>query len=444
MSEVDVVDPDNTSGGVTSDQLHAMFAESMYWPSSQMQDYQLAQLEKLVRHAKQNVPFYAKRLDCLFKPDCSIDWSRWRNIPILSRKEARDSGEDMISAVNPPLHGTVQTTFTSGSSGIPLRVSFPRIFTHVGGVAWQRFYKLHGVLSARGLIDFKVALPATGTENAEYVSLTQEKDGKNLFMIRRNLPTEITLGLMQKSGSKVAIDSPNNMEVLARSNLRCGKPVQLDFVVGIGMGITPEQRELFSESFGAKSISPYSSKEGSLIAFECAHGARHFHACAELVLLEIVNEKGEPVGPDESGISVITPFFNSAQPFIRYRQGDILVRGSSTCQAGITLPLISKVAGRQDAIFKFQGREVTMFGMNNEELSSAMKADAFQFAQIGPEHIELRYVSQYKMSHSDCERVAKEFQNVARAEVKMTFRRVEHIPLNAGGKQQRFVNEYKV
>jgi phenylacetate-CoA ligase len=431
------------AGGVTANQLSSMFNESMYWPSSRMHDYQLTQLESLVRHAKRHVPFYAKRLDCLFKPDGSIDWSRWRDIPILSREEVRDSEAEMMSRVVPPLHGAVQTVFTSGSTGIPLKLSFPRIFTHVAGVAWQRFYKLHGVKSGQGLIDFKVALPTSEAFDAEYVSLTQEKDSRNLFMIRRNLPTEITLGLMQKSGFKTVIDSPNNTEVLAQANLRCGKPVQLDFIIGIGMGITPKQQVLFMESFGAKSVSPYSSKEGSLMAFECPYGQRHFHSSAELLLLEVLNDQGEEVAPGESGISVITPFFNSAQPLIRYRQGDILIRGSSHCTGGITLPSITGIVGRQDAIFKLSGGDVTMFGMNNEELSSAMKADAFQFAQIGPDNIEVRYVSQYEMSHADCERVANEFQNVARSKVKMTFRRMEHIPLNAGGKQQRFVNECK-
>lgn len=429
--------------GVTANQLQTMFNESIYWPSSHMLNYQLTQLESLVRHAKQHVPFYNKRLDCLFKRDGSIDWSRWKDIPILSRMEVRVSGDEMMSRVAPPLHGAVQTAFTSGSSGIPLKLSFPLIFTHVANVAWQRFYKLHGIMPANGVIDFKVNLPTPAAADAEFVSLTYENDGKNLFLIKRNLPTATTLKLMQQSRFKTVTDSPNNLEVIAHANLRCGKPVQLDFIIGIGMGITSEQRMLFLESFGAKSISPYSSKEGSLMAFECPYGNDHFHSTAELLLLEVLNDQGEEVGPSESGVSVITPFFNSAQPLIRYRQGDVLVRGSSHCNGSITLPSIAKVAGRQDAIFKFSGQDLTLFGMNNQLLSLAMRAEAFQFAQIGPEDVEVRYVSQFEMSYSDCERVANEFQKVARAKVKMTFRRMQHIPLNAGGKQQRFVNECK-
>jgi phenylacetate-CoA ligase len=433
---------DGAGEGVTHEQLHAMFSESMYWPASQMQQYQRIQLENLVRHAKQNAPFYSKRLDCLFRPDGAIDWSRWSEVPILSRDEARNHAGAMLCEKVPPLHGSVQTTFTSGSSGVPLKITFPRIFTHVAGVAWQRFYKLHGLQPGRGLIDFKVTWPGLQAGHADHVSLTEEKNGTNLFTIRRNLSPETTLELMQQSGFKVVVDSPNNMEVIARANLRCGKPVRLEFVVGIGMSITPEQRELFFQSFGAKSISPYSSKEGSLMAFECPGVDNHYHTCSELLLLEIVDDKGEQVATGESGICVITPFFNSAQPFIRYRQGDILVRGPSRCENGITLPSISEIVGRKDAIFRFAGRDVTMFGMNNEELSSSMQADAYQFAQVGPEHVEVRYVSQIEMSSFDQDRVANEFRKVARFDVVITFHRVLHIPLNAGGKQQRFANEY--
>ena len=56
-----------------------------------MQAYQRGLLERLVRHARTQVPFYRDqgRLDPLFTPNDEIDWSRWTEIPVLTRAEAQ-------------------------------------------------------------------------------------------------------------------------------------------------------------------------------------------------------------------------------------------------------------------------------------------------------------------------------------------------------------------
>ena len=118
------------------------------------------------------------------------------------------------------------------------------------------------------------------------------------------------------------------------------------------------------------------------MAFKCNHGNDHFHVCPELVLLEIVDENNRQVPVGGKGRVLITPFFNSAQPLIRYEQGDIVVRGAG-CPGGLTLPVIKEISGRKDAIFKFPDRDVAIVGLDVVEIRKLLQADAFQFAQVG-------------------------------------------------------------
>ena len=93
-----------------------------------MQVYQRGLLERLVRHARSQVPFYRDqgRLDPLFTPNGEIDWRRWTDIPVLTRAEAQRNEQALYAENVPPECGEVISGYTAGSTGTPLayRVNF--------------------------------------------------------------------------------------------------------------------------------------------------------------------------------------------------------------------------------------------------------------------------------------------------------------------------------
>lgn len=430
-------DSGDTPSGVSLEQINSMMRESLYWPRETLQTYQRNQLGQLLRHAKEYVPFYKNRLDFMFDGS-EINWSRWNDVPILTRADLRDRPEELLSSFNPPLHGPLHTNSSSGSTGVPVTVTFPRILSHVADVAWQRFRTMHGFDFTNGFIDFRMSLPKHAPD-AEHCP--PAGNGK-VFIILRSLPIERKLHWIAESGLKFLQDGANHAEILARANLKAGKPVQLKVIKGIGMAISDEQRALFAESFGATSIVPYSSKEGSLIAFECPHGPHHFHVCSELVMLDVVNDQGKTVPMGQPGRCIITPLLNSAQPLIRYDQGDIVVQGTQ-CSGGITLPVLQQIVGRQDQIFRFTGGETTFYGMDASKIRDYLGADAFQFAQTGANHLEIRYVAATDANDANFKALATYVTVSAGIQPTISIKRMPDIPFNSGGKQQRFVNEYR-
>jgi phenylacetate-CoA ligase len=160
------------------------------------------------------------------------------------------------------------------------------------------------------------------------------------------------------------------------------------------------------------------------------------------LLLECLDQNGKHVQTGEKGRSIITPFFYSAQPLIRYDQGDIIVPGPA-CPCGCTLPTLKSIEGRSDPIFRFPGREAAITGLDFEALRNDLNAIASQIAQVGPFNLEVRYVAASHASQEGMSNYTNRVCDCIGQDISLTFKQVESIPFNAGEKQQRMVREYQ-
>jgi phenylacetate-CoA ligase len=109
--------------------------------------------------------------------------------------------------------------------------------------------------------------------------------------------------------------------------------------------LTPQVRGLLREAFVAPVFDFYGATECNLVAWECPHTSL-LHACDEGVIVEIVDERGQPVPVGGEGEVVITSLHSFAMPFIRYALGDWAVRGPAACPCGNQLSVLSQLRGR--------------------------------------------------------------------------------------------------
>jgi phenylacetate-CoA ligase len=427
--------------GVSGQQIFDMLMQSQFWPAEQMRDYQRSQLAQLLRHAKAHVPFYKTRLDCVLRKDSSIDWDRWEEIPIVTRADLRDRGAEMRSRVIPENHGNSYFNSSSGSTGVPITIQYNALLSQVATQAWARFFRAHGISDDTQWIQFKPRLIDGKPAKEEIIELPQPRSSINILEIQKLLPTARKLELLKSVKATHLTDLPTHLEVLARENLRQPQKVMLKVIVAIGMGVSNEQRQLFLESFGAKTLSPYSSQECTLIAFQCAHAPTHSHVNSEMHYFEILDQNGRANPLNTQGRPIITPFFNTAQPLIRYDQGDqVSMATHQNCQ--ISLPIIQNIAGRSDPIFKFPSNDFALSYPNISLIQKHLNADAYQIAQTTYTHIEIRYVSPSEANQEGLNIVYSHFKAHFPPEVTLGFVRVSNIPYNAGGKQQRIVREF--
>ncbi len=115
----------------------------------------------------------------------------------------------------------------------------------------------------------------------------------------------------------------------------------------VGELVTPGKKKLLKTLYPNLKISlQYSSNEGPAMAFQCRYLAErndqiHYHTRLNDYYFEIINpETGQSVESGEKGELVITNFWNSATPLIRYKTGDLVSFAQNDCPCGAPGPLL--------------------------------------------------------------------------------------------------------
>jgi phenylacetate-CoA ligase len=104
------------------------------------------------------------------------------------------------------------------------------------------------------------------------------------------------------------------------------------------------QREQISRIFGCRVANGYGGRDAGFIAHECPSGGMHI--TAEDIIVEIVDDAGNPLPHGQAGEIVTTHLATGDFPFIRYRTGDIGVLDDQLCACGRGLPLLKEIQGR--------------------------------------------------------------------------------------------------
>ena len=100
------------------------FEKSQYLPADQLVDMQFMQLNKIFRHAISTVPYYKRELKAAgFRKLRGITSEQWKDAPILTRTMVQHNRDELLSRRIPREHGRINEIETSGSTGMPIRVS---------------------------------------------------------------------------------------------------------------------------------------------------------------------------------------------------------------------------------------------------------------------------------------------------------------------------------
>ena len=369
-----------------------MLMASQYWPASRMQQHQRTQLSQLLRHAKAQVPFYAHRLDAMFRPDGEIDWDRWNEIPTVTRGDVAESGGAMRSRSLPAGHGRVGLVKSSGSTGVPIETAHNALENLANDGSQLRAYDWNG-------IDFdKTFLNLTGEDAAVAAWPEGQEQGRwgpawapgvgSLYHLNKFTSAEHVADFLISHDFCYLSAIPSRVEVIAEILESRGERVHLDAVFLRGEGLTFNQRQLVDRVFGAACVELYAASETFKMAHTCADGRQHLNA--ELGLIEIVDDRGHPVTPGDEGRVIATSFYNTAQPLIRYDTGDVAAQGQP-CSCGRTLPVMERIVGRHFNLFTMpDGRRFVPLTLEDEMFD--LGVGKWQLAQIGPTIAEYRYL----------------------------------------------------
>lgn len=422
----------------------AMLMESQYWTPAEMQAHQRRELGHLLVHARTKVPFYQDRLDAVFRPDGSIDWDRWGELPIVTRKDLTERGDDLRATEIPEGHGGAVTSRTSGTSGKPVTV----YSTQLAGIALRsnrfRAYHWHGIdwgklsVSVFGEDPDEAAWPHGTVMGPWGPSWDSRTSLGQILRINRLTPYDRIVEFLERKRPAYLATGPKIGLAIALEAERLKAHVQLEAFLPQGANVGQLEHVTLKRAFGARTAELYSSKEAGQIAHGCPDEPG-LHVNAESVLVEILDDHGKPCPPWQPGRVVVTPLYNTAQPLIRYAQGDT-AQWLEPCPCGRHLPRIAGVIGRSTLLFHHpDGRMRSAFVPPGDR--AILKCREWQIAQTGPHRFEVRYVPLDWNEPGDEARMTAKLRQVYFDDAEIGFVRARELP-SRGGKTIEYVHEW--
>lgn len=425
--------------------------QTQFQPREWMLDYQRRLLEPLLRHARAYVPFYRDtgRLDPVFGAGARIEWDRWNEIPLLTRREVQQNFEALKSEYLPADHGNTWTLMTSGSTGEPVSVVHSAMS---GRVAWAaqllRDFERYRI-DPKGSLAFLRPPKASGPEpetpirkEGWFPSLASLGLLGSRFDLSDTLPASVLVDAVVDIGPNCMRVQPVALDLMCGHDTdgRLGK-LGMDAIFTVGERFTPEAKRDVSLHLGCRIMDHYASQECGRMATSCP-GCGQFHIDAEVNLVEVTDEAGIPLSDGDVGWVIVTPLYNYAMPLIRYDHADQAMVGASDACV-IKLPALKAIYGKERHPFRFTDGTVIRPTLRPRTVIEFLGAQAYQFAQVAPDRCEVRFV-RGSLAEEDMqfEKLTEYLRSIWWRDLQVDYRIVDSLPRpSTRGKVPLFVNE---
>jgi len=410
--------------------------ESQWWSEEKLEEYQLNELKKLLKHSYVNVPYYRRLFDeNSVKPTDIKTLSDLNKIPHLTKDIFRNHFKEITARNRHPFLAHQQ--HTSGTSGKPLQFyeSFSTLQKEYAFIyhQWSRVGYVPGepLLQLRGKI-------IIGSKKTEYNPIT------NVLRFSPDIDSKETvryyLDKMGRFSANFLHGYPSTIAFFGHMIKKYGfkVPFKLKAVLLASEAIYPWEREITEEVFACRTFGHYGMAEKVALAAEC-EGSKFYHFIPQYSIVEIDTKTNELVG---------TSLLNDINPFIRYRTTDVVsLMGDNGCRFCLRhyYPIFSNVEGRLEDII------VTLSGT---PISSAVITHPFkdlrtikntQIVQRALDDIEINIVPwkniQRETLENELEKLSKELRNILGKSVKIKYSMVEDIPLSGSGKFQWIISD---
>jgi len=322
--------------------------ESQWWSREKLEEYQMQQLEKLLTHSYENVPYYRRIFDERGLKSRDIhNFDDLRKLHYLTKDIIRENLPDLI-AQNYPKYKLWYVT-TGGSTGTPMGfywekgIASPKEWAFVWRQwNWARF----GFGEKRVILRGKVINRFKRGKRQwwEYDPINNALILSSYDMTEGNLFKYVDA--IKKFKPSAIQGFPSSLYILANflrnSNLRIKNT---ECILTSSEMLYAHQRETIEEYLGAKIYDHYGNTEKNALIMECDKG--NYHIISEYGIIELIGKDGNSINKeDEIGEIVATGFNNYAMPFIRYKTEDLGIYSKQKCSCGRNYPILKKVEGR--------------------------------------------------------------------------------------------------
>ena len=393
-------------------------------PRADILAFQNEQLEKLLRHAYHTTPYYRE----LFKTE-SLPISQ---VPPLEKKNIREQLECLCSEAFPQEQRIKNAT--GGSTGEPLTFYQDRNYWNQRNLSVYYFDRWAGWdFGEPQLIIWGALADLEGDEHWKY---QLNNFWRNHYWLNGFHLTDTTMRTafhqMDRCRPHTVLAYPSSLYQFARFIFENGLKPRWDLkgIIASAEMLHSHYRNLTETVFSTKVYNRYGGREVGLIAMECKEGRMHIN-CRDIYL-----EIDSPDPYTTPGDILITQLNNYAMPFIRYRIGDIGRLSDEACSCGNQLPVLAELLGRSTATFRTRTGTLIHAGYFTQQFYNVIGVDQFQLIQESLKHCVLKVVINTQWTETARRYMVQKIQGALGADVIVTVKLVEAIPLPASGKRE--------
>lgn len=427
--------------------------ERTQWlPTAEIERQQFQQLALVLRHALATVPFWRERGVPFALDDVStLDLERWRQLPIVTREDIQIAGVSMHSSAPPSEHGGVTSQITSGSTGKPVQV----LSTGLAELFWEaitlrdHFWHdrdLTAHLAAIRAVPSGRGVPPQGEQYAGWGKASNSlfQGGTSALLSIGATITEQVAWLTTQN-PEYLITYPTNLAALLDKLSPASLP-RLRQVRTFGEVVDTSLRQLCRAQLGVPLVDIYSCQEVGYIALQCPM-LDGYHVQSESVLVEVIDERGNPCQPGEVGRVIVTSLHNWAMPLIRYELGDYAEVGTP-CKCGRGLPVLRRIMGRRRNMFVLPNGQLRWPALeldNSHRPQQLPPVRQFQVIQRSLDEVEA-VIAAYRPLTSDEEQqlTAWFYQSLGCDQFRVRFTYVDQIAPHPNGKYEDFRSDVAI
>ena len=324
-----------------------------YLYNGELRQYQIDRMNEIIKYAKENSKFYTN-----FYKDVNFeirDINDIKKLPILKKEIFKKAVQEDIIISSKFDKNDLISGHTTGSTGIPLKMSFDKECVNKRSVVQSRLWKNMGILPYKIWRDKELSAQEKILKDAELILPIAVGD------VNEPLATAITNNKIQEIIQELVNFKPQVIRgyvsalysianILENSEI---KLTDLESVVTSAEYLPNGIWEYFEHVFNCPIYNLYGGTEAPAIGVNSKEN-HNIIISEDLYFIEVLDENGNDVKPGEQGLITITDLYSKAMPLIRYQIGDMAIIDENFYHFSEKFRYFVSVEGRTNDIFELE------------------------------------------------------------------------------------------
>lgn len=410
---------------------------SQWFSAAELADYQDEQLQRIVRHAYDTVPYYRRLFDSnRLKPDDIRGQQDLVKLPVLTRKDIQENFEDLWSRAFSRRQLTVG--HTSGTTGTPLEVCYDASVIHMTYALMDRQYRWAdarlwrrgdriAVLRGNVVVPVERRSPPFWRHNYYHNQLLLS----SFHLSQGNLPAY--LRTLERFAPAVIDGYPSTVYLMARYLLSIGRTFPVKAVITGSETLYDFQRVAIERAFACRIFDYFAAAERVVFSTECDRHEGH-HVSAEYGITEILDDDHRPLSAGREGLLVGTSLHNYGMPLLRYLTNDVGAFRTRSCSCGRFLPLMDDVTTKAEDILALRDGRMISPSVLTHPFKPMHGIEQSQIVQEDYDRITIRIVPNDRFGPADSQHLIREFKARLGEDMQIRIETLASLPRTRSGK----------